>query len=76
MIRRRKRLPNLLQLPIRIVVAIVSRGYCVLQLTCPEELVYTPPFRKWAISNGLRYAGPQAPVPTPLRRAPNFRILR
>jgi hypothetical protein len=73
---RRRRLPNLLQLPTRIVPAIVPSSFYVLQLTCPEALVYTPPFRKWAISNGLRYAGQQATVPTPLRRAQNFRIPR
>lgn len=76
MIGRRRRSPNLLQIPNKIVVAIVSCSDYVLQLTCPEALVYTPPFRKWAISNGLRYAGQQATVPTPLRRAPDFRILR
>jgi hypothetical protein len=31
----------------------------VLQLTGPEAVGYTPPSRKLAISNSLRYAGPR-----------------
>jgi hypothetical protein len=76
MIKKRKRLPGLLELPTKTVLAIVPSSLFVVQLTCPEALVYTPPFRKWEISNGLRYAGEQANMPTPLRRAPIFRIPR
>jgi hypothetical protein len=67
-----KRLPSLLEMQPKTVLAIVPRSLFVLQLTCPKTVVYTPPFRKWAISNGLRYAGKQANMPTPLRRAPIY----
>jgi hypothetical protein len=65
-----KRLPSRLELQSLTVLAIVQSSLFVLQLTCPKAVVYTPTFRKWAISNGLRYAGKQANMPTPLRRAP------
>ncbi len=67
-----KRLPSPLEMELVTVLAIVPSSLFVLQLTCPKAVVYTPTFRKWAISNGLRYAGNQANMPTPLRRAPIY----
>jgi len=42
---------------------VVECGRYVLQLTCPKAMGYTPPFRKWPISNGLRYVGPRSARP-------------
>lgn len=67
-----KRLLGRLEMESLTLLAIVPSSLFVLQLTCPKAVVYTPTFRKWAISNGLRFAGKQANMPTPLRRAPIY----